>query len=165
MTTTYQGEVRADVPTAMRRGFMCRCPACGEGRLFGRFLKVEPACSACGQAFHHHRADDFPPYIVMLIVGHVVGYGIYASEMHVENVPLLVHALLWPSLAVGLCLALLQPVKGAVIGLQYGLRMHGFGRPGTAHGEDQGGRGARREAEGVLPERGSRAALAEPPAP
>ena len=164
MTTTYHGEGRTDVPTAMRRGFLCRCPACGEGRLFGRFLKVEPACSACGQEFHHHRADDFPPYIVMLIVGHIVGYGIYASEMHVENVPLLVHALIWPALAVGLCLALLQPVKGAVIGLQYGLRMHGFGRPADpALRESDGERGPGREAEGVLPERRPRTALAEPP--
>lgn len=164
MTTTHHGQGHEDVPTAVRRGLMCRCPACGEGRLFGPFLKVEPACSACGQAFHHHRADDFPPYLVMFIVGHIVGYGIYATEMHVENVSLLVHALIWPALAVGLSLALLQPVKGAVIGLQYGLRMHGFGRPaGPARGEDDGERGSGREAEGFLPERGSRATLAERP--
>ena len=153
MTTSRS---QPDVGLSVRRGFLCRCPACGEGRLFGRFLKVEPACSVCGQEFHHHRADDFPPYIVMLIVGHIVGYGVYASEMHVESVPLLFHVLVWPSLAVGLSLALLQPVKGAVIGLQYGLRMHGFDR----QREDAGERGARGAAEGVLPERGSREPLA-----
>ncbi|NNM72125.1 DUF983 domain-containing protein [Enterovirga sp. DB1703] len=114
---------------AVRRGFTCRCPRCGGGRLFGRFLKVEHACSACGQEFHHHRADDFPPYIVMFIVGHLLGYGIYVTEMKLEGLPLAVHALLWPSLAIVLCLALLQPVKGAVVGLQYALGMHGFGRP------------------------------------
>ena len=61
--------------TALKRGFLQRCPACGRGRLFGRFLKVADRCRACGTEFHHHRADDFPPYIVMLIVGHVVVYG------------------------------------------------------------------------------------------
>lgn len=122
---------RPDTPLAARRGFFGKCPACGKGPLFGRFLKVEPVCSACGQEFHHHRADDFPPYLVMFIVGHIVGYGIYATETHFENVPLLLHALLWPALAIGLSLALLQPVKGAVVGLQYGLGMHGFGgKPG-----------------------------------
>lgn len=117
-----------DVARSLLRGARCLCPACGAGRLFGRFLKVEPACSRCDQELHHHRADDFPPYIVMMIVGHLVGYGIYLSETRFEGLPLWLHAMLWPSLAVGLCLALLQPVKGAVVGLQYGLGMHGFGR-------------------------------------
>lgn len=124
-----------DVFLSMRRGFRCRCPACGRGRLFGRFLKVEPACSVCGQEFHHHRADDFPPYIVMFLVGHIVGYGIYMTEIHGDNVPLLLHAILWPSLAICLSLGLIQPVKGAVVGLQYGLRMHGFGAPAGRAGK------------------------------
>ncbi|WP_299561025.1 DUF983 domain-containing protein [Enterovirga sp.] len=110
------------------RALRGRCPACGEGHLFGRFLKVAPHCTDCGQPFHHHRADDFPPYIVMFVVGHLLGYGIYVAETRFEEVPLWLHAMLWPSLAVGLCLALLQPVKGAVIGWQYGLGMHGFAR-------------------------------------
>ena len=114
-------------PLAVRRAFMGRCPACGEGRLFGRFLKVADHCDACGQAFHHHRADDFPPYIVMFLVGHVIGYGIYTAEIRFDDVPLWFHLAVWPLLTVVLCLALLQPVKGAVVGLQYALRMHGFG--------------------------------------
>ena len=118
-----------DIPVSVVRGLKGRCPACGRGRLFGRYLKVAPGCTSCGQEFHHHRADDFPPYIVMFLVGHLVGYGIYLTETRIEDVPLWLHAMVWPSLAVGLSLALLQPVKGAVVGLQYGLGMHGFGRP------------------------------------
>ena len=111
--------------TAIRRGLMGRCPACGEGRLFCRFLKVADACPACGAELHHHRADDFPPYLVILIVAHLVGWGILTAETRFDT-PLWVHMALWPALTVVLCLALLQPVKGAVVGLQYGLRMHGF---------------------------------------
>jgi uncharacterized protein (DUF983 family) len=111
---------------ALKRGFLQRCPACGHGRLFGRFLKVADRCEACGTEFHHHRADDFPPYIVMLIVAHVVVYGILQAENRFE-VSLLVHLALWPALTIVLALALLQPVKGAVVGLQYALGMHGFG--------------------------------------
>ena len=113
--------------TAFRRGLLCRCPRCGEGKLFGRFLKVAPACESCGLAFSHHRADDFPPYIVMFIVGHLVGYGIYTAEMRFDGVPMWFHAAVWPALVVALALLLLQPVKGAVVGLQFGLGMHGFG--------------------------------------
>ena len=125
-------------PLAVRRGFLGRCPACGEGRLFGRFLKVSDHCEACGQAFHHHRADDFPPYIVMFLVGHVVGYGIYTAEMRFEDVPLWFHLAVWPLLTLILCLALLQPVKGAVVGLQYALRMHGFGSAREPASPDDG---------------------------
>lgn len=111
---------------AMRRGFLGRCPACGQGRLFGRFLKVADRCIVCGTEFHHHRADDFPPYLVMIIVGHVVVYGILQTETRLE-MPMWVHLAVWPFLALVLALALLQPVKGAVVGLQYALGMHGFG--------------------------------------
>lgn len=165
------GHAAPDVVQAAGRGFRCRCPACGGGRLFERFLKVAPACSECGQAFHHHRADDFPPYLVMFIVGHIVGYGIYVSETRYENVPLLFHALAWPTLTVVLCLALLQPVKGAVIGLQYALGMHGFdpSRPGRQEDTDErreSGEGrARRSAADGLPDGGAGAGLAKPEAP
>jgi uncharacterized protein (DUF983 family) len=125
------GRISAGEPpaaaTAVRRAFLGRCPACGQGRLFGRFLKVADRCESCGQSFHHHRADDFPPYIVMFLVGHLVGFGIYTAETRFDDVPLWFHVAVWPLLTVVLCLALLQPVKGAVVGLQYALGMHGFG--------------------------------------
>ncbi|HZH11806.1 MAG TPA: DUF983 domain-containing protein [Microvirga sp.] len=111
---------------AMKRGFLCRCPACATGRLFGRFLKVVDRCEDCGTEFHHHRADDLPPYLVIFVVGHLVGYGILMTETKME-MPLWAHLAIWPLLTVILSLALLQPVKGAVVGLQYALGMHGFG--------------------------------------
>jgi uncharacterized protein (DUF983 family) len=120
---------RPDWKLGVARGLSGRCPACGEGRLFGRFLKVADTCAACGTDLHHHRADDFPPYIVILIVGHVVGTGLLVSETEFD-VPLWFHLALWPALDLILCILLLQPVKGAVVGLQYALGMHGFA---TAH--------------------------------
>ena len=110
----------------VRRGLAGRCPACGEGRLFGRFLKVRDECPSCGAELHHHRADDLPPCLVILIVAHLVGWGIFTAETRFDDVPLWLHLAVWPALAVMLCLALLQPAKGAVVGLQYALGMHGF---------------------------------------
>jgi uncharacterized protein (DUF983 family) len=111
------GDVKA-IP-AMRRGFMGHCPACDEGRLFGRFLKVADHCEVCGTEFHHHRADDLPPYIVIFIVGHLIGYGILMTETKLE-MPMWIHLATWPALTLILCLTLLQPVKGAVVGLLRG---------------------------------------------
>ena len=107
------------------RGLQGRCPACGVGRLFARFLKVADLCGKCGAELHHHRADDLPPYIVILIVGHLLGWAILVAETEFEA-PLWLHLALWPLLALVLSLLLLQPVKGAVVGLQYALGMHGF---------------------------------------
>jgi len=118
------GEIK--VVPAMKRGFLGHCPACDRGRLFGKFLKVVDRCESCGTEFHHHRADDLPPYLVIFIVGHLVGYGIFMSETKFE-MPMWMHLAIWPALTLVLSLVLLQPVKGAVVGLQYALGMHGFG--------------------------------------
>lgn len=128
MTAAEQRPVTDDPGrlVSMRRGFLCRCPACAKGRLFGSFLRVVDSCEACGTEFHHHRADDLPPYLVIMIVGHVIGYGILMAETRFD-VPMWLHLALWPALTLLLCLLLLQPVKGAVVGLQYALGMHGFG--------------------------------------
>src|SRR5882757_9284292 len=63
---------KRDLFGSIWRGFLGRCPHCGEGKLFWRFLKVVDACPVCGEAFHHHRADDAPPYITIVLVGHLV---------------------------------------------------------------------------------------------
>ena len=65
---------------AMWRGFRGKCPNCGEGHMFGRFLKVADACDHCGEELFHQRADDFPAYLVMVVVGHLVVPAILAVE-------------------------------------------------------------------------------------
>jgi uncharacterized protein (DUF983 family) len=45
------------------------------------------------------------------------------------DAPVWLQMLVWPTLTLFLALLLLQPVKGAIIGLQWALRMHGFGAP------------------------------------
>lgn len=111
---------------AIRRGLSRRCPACGIGSMYGRYLKVEHACAHCGTELHHQRADDAPPYFTMLIVGHVVVGGVLSVERQFAP-PTWVHMVLWLPLVLGLSLAMLPIVKGGLIGLQWALRMHGFG--------------------------------------
>jgi uncharacterized protein (DUF983 family) len=120
-----------DLPQAMIRGFRCRCPACGGGKLFRAFLKVDDACPACGEELHHHRADDFPAYLVIVIVGHIVVPLVLAVETHFAP-PYWIHLAMWLPLTLGLSLGLLQPVKGAIVALQWFLGMHGFERARAA---------------------------------
>ncbi|MEP9377974.1 DUF983 domain-containing protein [Aquabacter sp. CN5-332] len=124
MSMTDDGAPRAP-GNAMMRGFMCRCPKCGKGRMFKAYLKVADTCPICSEALYHHRADDAPPYVTIMVVGHIV-------------VPLLVlveeafRPAVWLHLAIFLPLTfllsvlLLPPIKGALVGLQWALRMHGF---------------------------------------
>ena len=93
--------------------------------MFRAFLKVADHCPACGEAFHHHRADDAPAYFVILIVGHIVVPVALAVETAYAPSYWL-HAALWLPLTVGMSLYLLQPIKGALVSLQWALRMHGF---------------------------------------
>ena len=110
---------------AMLRGFFGRCPACGKGKMFRKFLKVNDACPKCGEELHHHRADDFPAYLVIVIVGHILVPIVLAVET--EFAPAYwVHAVLWGPAIVGMTLGLLQPVKGAIVAMQWFLGMHGF---------------------------------------
>lgn len=102
-----------------------RCPNCGEGQLFRRFLKVADHCNACGEAFHHHRADDLPAYVVIVIVGHVIIPLVLAIEMEYQP-SYWIHFSVWLPATLGMSLALLQPTKGLVVGLQWHLGMHGF---------------------------------------
>lgn len=119
-----------DEPTmakALTRGTRCACPHCGDGKLFRRYLKVADACNSCGEALHHHRADDMPAYIVMSIVGHIVIALVLWVEFRAGGWPTWLHLSTWLPLTVGLSLALLPPVKGFIVAVQWALRMHGFG--------------------------------------
>jgi uncharacterized protein (DUF983 family) len=116
---------KRDVWAALKRGFRCRCPRCGEGKLFRAFLKVDNNCSVCGLDFTPHRADDLPAYLVIVIVGHLVVPTALTIETNYSPPVWLQLAIYLPFTLVA-SLALLQPVKGAVVGLQWALRMHGF---------------------------------------
>jgi len=110
---------------AVWRGFRGRCPACGEGRIFRKFLKVNDACPACGEELHHHRADDFPAYLVIAIVGQILVPIVLSVETNLSP-PVVVSMVMWPSIALAMALGLLQPVKGAVVAAQWFGGMHGF---------------------------------------
>lgn len=125
MSGVYQNEKR-DMGTAIKRGLLCRCPRCGEGKLFRAFLKPVDNCAVCGEDYTHHRADDLPAYLSIVIVGHIAVAGFMATDQLVvwSN---WAHLAIWTPLTVILALGTIQPIKGGVIGFQWAGHMHGFG--------------------------------------
>ncbi len=119
----------AERPTypALVRGWNQRCPACGAGPLFRGYLKVRDTCPVCSQVLSHHRADDGPAYLTILIVGHLMAPLLLFSFVRWRPEPLVL-ATVFIIGTVGLSLYLLPRLKGAMIGLQWAKRMHEFGQ-------------------------------------
>ncbi len=116
----------------MARGFMCRCPACGEGKLFNSYLKTKDTCPTCGEDLHHQRADDAPPYFTMMIVAHIVIPAVLIVE-RMWKPEIWLQLAFWLPATLIMTLVLLPAVKGAIVGLQWALRMHGFGLSADEH--------------------------------
>lgn len=125
---------KPNVWPGLSRGFVGKCPNCGEGRLFRAYLKVESPCAACGHDNAQYPADDAPPYFTILIVGHVVIAPLVVLPVIWTYPPLMVLAVALPIVA-ALTLALLPRVKGAVIGLHWAIREN----EGVVPGQDEPG--------------------------
>lgn len=123
-----------EIGRSLKRGWKQTCPACGAGKLYSSYLKVNDACPSCGEELHHHRADDAPPYFTILIVGHLIVWGILITEQTLAP-PVWLQLSVWLPLTAVLSLLLLPRVKGALIGYQWANRMHGFG-PEAFEGSD-----------------------------
>ena len=109
---------------ALGNGIRRRCPACGQGALFAGYLRPVRCCGGCGEALGHIRADDFPPYIAILIVGHVVVPLILFAEQ-AWSPALWLQLLVWPTLALALIALLLPVAKGGVLAAMWALDLAG----------------------------------------
>jgi uncharacterized protein (DUF983 family) len=71
-----------------------------------------------------YRADDAPPYFTILIVGHIIVPLMLMLEKSVAP-ELWVHMALWLPATIVLSLALLRPIKGAVLGVMWATSAEG----------------------------------------
>lgn len=129
MTTvdTAQTLAAEDRPlkSALLRGWRRRCPNCGAGPMLRGYLKVRDSCPVCGEELHHHRADDGPAYLTILIVGHLLAPLLLFTYTKWRPEPLVL-AVGFTIGTVALSLYLLPRLKGAMVALQWANKMHGF---------------------------------------
>jgi len=105
-------------------GLRRRCPSCTQGKIFAGYLKLEKQCPHCAAPIGDIRADDFPPYLTILIVGHLIVPLLILTEV-TYHPPMLYQMLFWPAMALILSLSLLPVLKGAVVGFMWSLGMKG----------------------------------------
>ena len=114
---------------ALINGWRCKCPACGSGPLLRGYLTVRDSCPVCSEDLHHQRADDGPAYLTILIVGHLMAPLMLTVFTNFRPEPATLIAV-FSIFTVVLSLYLLPRLKGAMVGLQWAKRMHGFGSAG-----------------------------------
>ncbi|MCZ4282900.1 DUF983 domain-containing protein [Kiloniella laminariae] len=107
---------------ALKRGLRRKCPCCGTGNVFRKYVTVEDECAVCGEELGHIRADDIPPYFTIMLVGHIVVPGVMWSEQSWAP-SLWAHVAIWPALTLALTLAFLPFIKGGVLGVLWALKM------------------------------------------
>ncbi|WP_420854796.1 DUF983 domain-containing protein [Salipiger pentaromativorans] len=114
-----------DTWPAVWKGFRRRCPNCGTGPMLSSYLKVRDHCPVCREELHHHRADDGPAYLTILIVGHIMAPALLWVFTTWRPEPLILITIFSIG-CIGLSLYLLPRLKGAIVGFQWARHMHGF---------------------------------------
>jgi uncharacterized protein (DUF983 family) len=97
--------------------------------MFRAYLRVAPRCPVCHEDLSPQRADDAPAYLTLLVVCHVIGAGVLFSDDILPKAPLILAILFWLAATALMSILILPRMKGAVVGYQWALRMHGFASP------------------------------------
>jgi uncharacterized protein (DUF983 family) len=90
------------------------------------YLKVNESCPVCREELFHHKADDGPAYLTILIVGHLMAPLLHFSFVTWRPDPLTLFTIFAVG-CVALSLYLLPRLKGAIVGFQWARGMNGFG--------------------------------------
>lgn len=125
MTPDIAGGERPMRP-AMLRGWRLKCPSCGTGPLMRTYLKTRDSCPVCGEELHHHRADDGPAYMTILVAGHILAPLILVVYANMRPDPLIAAIVFCIGFS-ALSLYMLPRFKGMFVAIQWAKRMHGFG--------------------------------------
>ena len=96
----------------------CRCPACGEGKLFQGFLTLRPRCDKCGLDYDFIDAGDGPAVFIILAAGFIVVFAALIVEFSYQP-PFWLHAVIWLPLILAVTLLPLRPTKALLIALQH----------------------------------------------
>jgi uncharacterized protein (DUF983 family) len=100
------------------RGLACKCPRCGQGKLYTGFINLRPGCEACGLDYAFIDAGDGPAIFIIMIAGAIVVACALIVEVKYQP-PFWVHAVLWLPLILATTLLPLRSMKALLIALQY----------------------------------------------
>lgn len=105
-------------PSVLEAALRCRCPRCGQGRLYRNLLEVRARCEHCDLDLAQNDAGDGAAALVILVLGAIIVGLAFWVEFRFEP-PLWLHAILWPLITIPLAIAMIRPTKAALIAIQY----------------------------------------------
>jgi uncharacterized protein (DUF983 family) len=105
-------------PSVLQAALLCRCPRCGEGRLYRQLLEVRPRCEHCDLGLAQSDTGDGAAALVIMVLGAIIVGLAFWTEFHFAP-PLWVHVLLWPLLTVPLAILMIRSTKAALIAMQF----------------------------------------------
>ena len=100
------------------RGLACRCPRCGQGKLFDGFLTLRRRCEACGLDYTFIDTGDGPAIFIIMLAGAIVVACALIVEVQYQP-PFWLHAVLWLPLILATTLLPLRSMKALLIALQF----------------------------------------------
>jgi uncharacterized protein (DUF983 family) len=108
------------ISAAFRAGFSGRCPRCGRGGLFTSAvsLAVRDRCPTCDLDLKFVDPGDGPAVFAIMILGFLILGAALIVEFRLSP-PVWVHLVLWLPLTALVAFALLRPLKGLLIALQF----------------------------------------------
>lgn len=106
-------------PTPVLSGLKLRCGACGKGRVFRSYLKLNDACPACGRDMTAADTADGPAFFVGFGVLVLTAPFLFLMPMSPLSAPMKVLAMIGvAALVTGLCVLLLPMAKAILLVLQ-----------------------------------------------
>lgn len=105
-------------PSVLEAALRCRCPRCGQGRLYRNILEVRARCEHCDLDLAGSDSGDGATALVILVLGAIIVALAFWTEFRFAP-PLWLHAIIWPLVTIPLAVALIRPTKAALIAIQY----------------------------------------------
>jgi uncharacterized protein (DUF983 family) len=106
------------LPQTILRGLACRCPRCGEGKLYAGFLSLRPACDVCDLDYAFIDTGDGPAIFIIMIAGAIVVAAALIVEIKYQP-PFWLHGVLWGPLILATTLLPMRSMKSLLIALQF----------------------------------------------
>src|SRR5947209_12398893 len=116
--TTGTSESQTSILQTVLRGFACKCPRCGQGKLYAGFLTLAPACERCGLDYAFIDTGDGPAIFIIMLAGAIVVGCALVVEVKYQP-PYWLHAVLWLPLILATTLLPLRAMKSLLISLQF----------------------------------------------
>ncbi len=101
-------------PSLASATLACRCPRCGDGKLFHGAIELNEACPACGLDLSDSDVGDGFVVPILIVLGAIIVTAAFIVDSRYAP-PLWVHALIWPALTIVLALLMTRWLKAFLV--------------------------------------------------